>query len=66
MSDTFDYDFDPSDLDREYYGLQPVICKRCKAQVDGWHHSGMRWLLMEANGKPHVCDVTDEFADLDA
>lgn len=33
----------------------PVTCNRCGKRNLDWHHTGVRWRLMEQDGKLHDC-----------
>ena len=37
------------------------LCRECKTTCD-WHHTGERWVLF-SNGKPHKCDISNQFED---
>lgn len=41
-----------------------VRCKRCGEEGLEWIHSGVRWRLIDGDGKPHVCkndNAIDDF-----
>ena len=70
----FDRDFDRDFEEGFRYGYYSIrtsskpqyrrpICRECKTTCD-WHHTGERWLLF-ANGKPHKCDISNQFEDCD-
>lgn len=57
-------DYLPDDLGaNDDYGDDEVTCNRCGADNLEWVHTGVRWRLMESNGKWHNCGVAgaDEF-----
>jgi len=62
MEDYFDeYDYDGPDDD------QNVTCNRCGAEHLEWVDTGVRWRLLDSDGKFHVCNTTasaDEFEDI--
>lgn len=60
-------EFDPGDedYDEEDNG---ATCKRCGVAGLEWFHTGVRYRLMEENGKFHECkqiDCSDDFDVLD-
>lgn len=61
---TYDFEPDPSDDDEEERGQ--VTCKRCQAQCT-WHHTGVRWVLLDEDAHIHSCGAvasTDDFDDV--
>lgn len=43
-------DFEPADDEP-----QEVTCERCGEDGLSWHHTGVRWILIDAKARPHVC-----------
>lgn len=37
-----------------------ATCRTCGEECT-WHHTGVRWVLLGDNYRPHVCDVSDDF-----
>ena len=45
-----------------------VRCNRCGKHGFTWHHTGVRWALIDDHNRLHVCGTvasTDDFEDLD-
>lgn len=59
-----DYDQrDPFD-DYERDPDNNIQCNRCGQRGLSWHHTGVRWRLMDQRGRLHVCppvDASDDF-----
>ena len=56
-------------LDRgdEDYDGSDVTCDRCGAENLEWIHTGVRWRLLNSDGRFHVCNTAasaDEFEDI--
>ena len=57
-------DYEP-ELDDEYEGA--VSCKHCGYGPLDWHHTGVRWVLLDDDSKIHDCRGTasiDEFEEI--
>jgi len=66
---------DPWDYENDEPSLRsPPRCVLCDEQCT-WHHTGVRWALMGANGRLHDCraapaaasdfpDLSDDFSDM--
>lgn len=65
-------DYDPSDRDYTYYyyhggKIYRPTCSMCGKSLT-WHHTGVRWALIDRAGHLHYCRPTeasvDEFANV--
>lgn len=65
MADLYDYWYDRWG-DHDEPG--DVQCRRCHQRGFTWHHTGVRWALIDDHNKLHVCGTVasaDDFEDLD-
>ncbi len=57
--------FEPVDEDDPGYQGNDVVCKHCGAEHLDWHHTGVRWRLLNSDGKFHVCNTAASADDFE-
>ena len=55
---TYDYEPDPRDYDFDDGEAKTVRCNKCRVGGFTWHDTGVRWALMDENGKLHSCKAS--------
>lgn len=59
--------FDDYGCEEDEYQGNDVTCQHCGAEHLDWVHTGVRWRLLNSDGKLHVCNTAasiDEFEDI--
>lgn len=60
-------DYDHYRDDERDEGDEDVQCRRCHQRGFTWHHTGLRWALLDDDNKIHECGTvarTSDFEDL--
>ena len=58
-------DYSGYERDEEDGHGNDVTCARCGAEHLDWHHTGVRWRLLNPNGTFHVCNTAASADDFE-
>jgi hypothetical protein len=57
--------FDMEDAEEDPRSDASVVCRACGADGLSWHHTGVRWILVDEDARPHVCKPSaDDFDEV--